>query len=103
MKNKFKFYEVVKISSRKPKLSFINGRIGVVRGMSQSEEAPFLFCYAVDILDSSGELEEGWSIFEEDLISLNKFAKEEDFYTGESVKVRVNPETGEGEIVDDNE
>ena len=60
-----------------------------------------IFCYAVDILNSTGEVDEGWSIFEEDLVSLNSFVSEENFYTGETIQVRVDPETGEGEIIDD--
>ena len=102
-KCKFEFYDIVFVDSNKQNLQKINGKKGVIRGKSQSEEDPKIFAYAVDILDQSGKTESGWFIFEEDLKSTNKKANPKYFMTEETIKVRVNPETGEGEIVDKDE
>jgi hypothetical protein len=92
--NKFNFNEIVKVQSSDPDLSEVNGKKGVVRGMGESEDG--IWAYAVDI----DEDDEGWSFFEVDLVSLNCFAKEEDFHTGESMKVIVTPD-GKGSIKDE--
>jgi len=97
MKNKFDFYDIVKVNSDKLSLQEINGFEGVIRGMSQNEDTGE-WGYAVSIYKDNGLL---WDIMEADLIATGKKSKESDFMTGESVKVRVDPKTGEGEIVDD--
>lgn len=95
-KNKFDFYEVVKVVSNKPNLQEINGKEGTIIGMSKNEQTGN-WGYAVTIHES----EDGWDILECDLRSTGKKRKREEFYTGETVKVRVDPETGESILVDD--
>ena len=85
MKNKFKFYEIVKVVSTNPELSEINGKIGTILGMSENDG---LWIYSVSFED----LESGWCADEVVLVSTHRFAKREDFYTGESVKVLVSPD-----------
>src|SRR3990167_1407905 len=99
MKNKFDFYEVVIIASTKPNLHKINGTKGVILGMAQNEKTG-RWGYAISMYTDNGLC---WHIMEEDLISTGEKAKKEDFYTGESVKIRVDLETGEGRLAEDDE
>jgi|LakMenE01Jun11ns_1017448.scaffolds.fasta_scaffold7617136_1 hypothetical protein len=99
-KCKYDFYEIVKINSDKPSLGKVNGLFGVIRGISQSEENPEIFAYAVDVLTSTGTVKDGWFIFEEDLQPTGKKADPKKFKTGESVRVQVDLETGEGRLAD---
>ncbi|MFO1259304.1 MAG: Imm31 family immunity protein [Gammaproteobacteria bacterium] len=89
--SKFDFNEIVKLVSSDPELSEVNGKEGVVRGMAEENN---VCVYAVNFDGFC------WSIDEKDLISLNRFAKEEDFYTGESMKVVVTAD-GKGRIKKD--
>ena len=101
MESKFNFYDIVQSSIEKKKnLAKINGRLGVIRGKSQSEEDTSLFAYAVDVLNDLNEVEDGWFIFEEDLIATGKKADPNKFSAGETARVRINPKTGKGEIVE---
>jgi len=97
MKNKFNFYEIVRIVSDKPKHAEINGATGVVAGMAQNEETG-RWTYGVSIDKLDGLVRR---MDEDSLVSIGVVGKREDFYTGESIKVRVDPKTGEGYIVDD--
>ena len=101
MKSKFNLYDIVIVNSNKKRLACINGKKGAIRGKSQSEENHSIFAYAVDIFNEANKVEGGWFIFEEDLKYTGIKANPSDFYTGESIKVRVDPKTGEGEIIDD--
>lgn len=96
MKNKFNYYEIVKVRSPKEELTEINGSKGVIRGMSQSDETGE-WGYAVSIIKDDGIL---WDIMETDLVTTTEFASPKDHTTGESIKIKVDPKTGEGEIVD---
>ena len=51
---------------------------------------------AVSLFDSH----EAWSLREGDLVATGRFMRREDFYDGTSVRVRVDPETGEGDLVE---
>ena len=72
MKNKFDFYEIVKINSSRTSLKKINGSKGFISGMSQHEETG-LWGYAVSIYNDEGYL---WSVNENEIISTGK--KEEE-------------------------
>lgn len=100
MKFKFDFDDIVRIDSKKPELAGINNKYGVICGMSTNDEETELYDYAVDILDENNQVIEGWCVEEEDLQPTGKKANPKDFMTGESIRVRVDPETGQGEIVD---
>ena len=86
--------------SNKSYLAEINGKLGVVRGKAENEEVPGLFSYAVRIMNSQGEFVEVWDVFEEDLLPTGKKANKADFETGVTIQVSVDPETGEGKIID---
>lgn len=100
MKSKFDFYEIVKVFSSKKELKVINHKEGVIIGKSQDEEDPQIFYYAVDIINDAGEIEDGWSIEEIDLQKTGKKADREKFAYVDSVKIVVDPDTGEGKIID---
>ena len=85
MKNKFDFFEIVKVTSRKTNLSEVNGKEGTITAMAEKDDE---WVYGVTFED----LEDSWCLEEDDLISTHRFGKEEDFYTGESVKVLVSPD-----------
>ena len=95
MKNKFNFYEIVKISSKRRALKEVNGCKGVICGMSQNEETG-LWGYAVSVYGDEGYV---WDMMENELIGTGKKESPHYFDSGVSVKIRVDPETGEGEIV----
>jgi hypothetical protein len=99
--NKFDFHDIVVIFSANKKLVHFNGRTGVIRGISDSEEDATIYAYSVDILNEKGEVEFCKFIFEKDLRATGKKFDETQMYTGEFVKVRVDPKTGEGELVND--
>lgn len=100
MSSKYNFYDIVKVVSSKPALKKVNGKLGVIRGKSQSEVDFTIFAYAVDILNDVGMVKDGWFIFEEDLQPTGKKADPNDFQTGESVEIQVDPRTGKGYIPD---
>jgi len=98
MKNKFDYYEIVKVESNDPELSKINGLEGAILGISKNDSTKQI-AYSVHIFKFASS----WFIFEKDLITTGKYSKKEDFHAGESIKVNVDPETGEGKIVEDDE
>ncbi len=95
MKSKYDFYEIGIVKSNKQELAHINGLKGIIRGMSLNEETG-KWGYAIWLY----QREEVWDILEEDLQPTGKKADPKDFYTGEKVKVRVDPETGEGKVIE---
>ena len=97
MKNKFNFYEVVKVITNLDKLKEINGSLGVILGMSQNELTDE-WIYGVSIDKDEGLV---WSIKEKYLQSTGEKRSREDFYSGETIRVQVDPKTGEGNIVEE--
>jgi len=86
---KFNFYDVVKVLSEPSKeMIEISGQEGVVLGRAEEDGC---CVYAISL--SSGET---WQIEEEDLESTGKISAPADIYSGESIKVSVDPETGDG-------
>ena len=93
MKKKFDFFEIVKIVSNKSELLENNGKIGTILGMTEDKNVNV---YVIAIEDEEDDL----YVYEYDLVSTHRFAKEEDFYTGESIKVLVSPD-GKGRLEDE--
>ena len=87
MKNKFDYYDIVIINSNKKKLHKVNGRKGIIKGISQDENNPDIFAYAVDIIDNYGSVEEGWFIFEADLKPTGKKVNSENYKPVDTIKV----------------
>lgn len=99
MSSKFDFYEIVTVITDKPSCSQINGEMGVVMGKAQDEDTGE-WSYGVSIYSDEGLL---WRVDEKDIYSTGKKANPTDFYTGETIKVRVDPKTGEGTVVEPDE
>jgi hypothetical protein len=90
----FQFYEIVKITN--PMLSKeYAGKHGVVLGRSQDDEQKWN--YAISLYDFA----ETVMFHEDELESTGQMDKPENFYTGENIKVKVDPETGEGYLAED--
>ncbi|WP_028388989.1 Imm31 family immunity protein [Legionella fairfieldensis] len=87
-KNKFELYDVVEVISNKRALRSILGKKGIVRGISQSEEDPSVFAYAIDIPASKIN----WFIFEADLKETGKKVNPEQVETGSFITVDKNGE-----------
>ena len=92
MKAMYKFYEVVKVIASRPELSEINGKEAAILGMTQNDSGEW--SYSVQILES----EDGWIVMENELQETGRMMSREDFYSGESVTVKVDPVTGEGSL-----
>ena len=92
MPAKFKFYEVVEISSDRPALREVDGKRGAILGMAENDDGSW--GYAVCIFDE----EIGYDVSEEELLTTGEMMKREDFYDGENITIIVDPETGEGSL-----
>ncbi len=99
MESKFDFFERVTIYPKNPymlnkKKKFTNS-VGTV--LAKGLEIDGEWAYDVSIDEDDGKI---WGFKENELESLGTFAKCEDFYSGESVKVGVTKD-GEGYIIED--
>ena len=95
MSSKFEFYEVVKIVTDCEHYQEANGLEAVVLGMSENESG--VWGYSVQVFES----EESWSLPESELASTGKKLTRSEIYDGSSVSVAVDPETGEGSVIDE--
>ena len=90
--NKFKSYEIVRIVNpskwHKENLKYLNGFIG---GMGINKHG--IYGYDVFLFNK----QEVYCFEEHELESTGEFAKKEDFYSGQSIKVIVHPD-GKGEL-----
>jgi hypothetical protein len=80
------------VESERPMLSEISGLSGAILGMAENDDGDWV--YAVHILDT----DESWDVRESELTATGGFMKREDFYEGDSVRVEVDPESGEGSL-----
>ena len=106
-KNKFDFYEVVIIQPSEGILDLsgldaaifdyqrLVGLQGVIMAMVQSDSGKWL--YEV-FLKQDGMT---YTIEEKDLVATGEHMKRSEFYAGQTVRIAVNPNTGEGKIVDE--
>jgi hypothetical protein len=92
MKNKFEFFEVVKVNSEYKRDTRVVGLEGTVLGMAQNEQG--LWGYAV-FLD---KFDEAWDFMENHIDSTGRKDEPSKFYDGTSIKVKVDPKTGEGDL-----
>ena len=86
---KFQFYERVVVLRDAPE---IFGKIGSVLGRAQADDGTWL--YAVFVAGPN----EAWDVAESDLESTGIVDKREDFYSGQSVRVRVG-KSGRGTMI----
>ena len=98
MEPKFKYFEHVIIKNSPNTIkNNIQEEEGIVLGIAQDDDGKW--GYGVYI-NKMGEV---WDINENEMESTGKYSKREDFYSGDSIQVRVDPKTGEGFIVDEDE
>jgi hypothetical protein len=89
---KYEFYEIVRV--RVPKK---HGEEGTVLGKSQDGSGKW--GYAIYIHSS----EEVWNFRENELESTGRMNNREAFYDGTGITVQVDPNTGEGSLVEQEE
>jgi hypothetical protein len=82
MKSKFAFYEVVKVRDMVGLSEKIAGREGAILGMSSDENGKWSYAVFIEGLEVCHSCEE------DALDSTGKFKKHEDFYSGDSIRVR---------------
>ncbi|WP_197999428.1 Imm31 family immunity protein [Gimesia chilikensis] len=93
-KNQFQFYEVVVVEAGSDQsLRGISGEEGAILGMSQDEETG-CWGYAVSLFST----QETWDVSESQLIKTGRMKQRSDFYSGDSIRVIVDPESGEGSL-----
>ena len=90
---KFNFYERVKILCKNALFYYLNNTTGTVLGRVAGNHG-WYYSVAIDYN------KECMSFYEDELESLGTFAKREDYYSGESIRVGVT-EKGEGYIIKD--
>lgn len=94
MSKRFQFFEVVVVTGcSNIQQQALIGSEGTILGMAQDEESK---CnnYAVS-MDSTGIV---YCFDEWQLASTGRMKNREDFYSGESLKVIVDPKTGKGSV-----
>lgn len=89
--NKFKIGEVVVISSESEELKEIYKSKAIIRTVNQNEVGSWSYSASVNADD--GLL---WCFEEGEMQSTGQYKKRSDFFTDETVKVLVDPDTGEG-------
>jgi hypothetical protein len=90
--NKFEFFEIVKINENCKHNTSLVGLEGTVLGMAKDEQG--IWSYAVS-LDKLGKT---YSLMESQLEPTGKKDDPNRIYDGSSIKVKVDPETGEGDL-----
>lgn len=101
-RNKFTFGDVVKVLVGKKKKKDFTGRKGVVVGIGGIVEYSPYISYSVAFFDERDEMEEVRGFDEHELEATNEPRVDiSQFYTGESIRVAVDPRTGKGSIVYD--
>jgi hypothetical protein len=91
MDAKFDFYEVVSILASEETPQTLWGMEGVIVGRVQVDEG--VWEYAVQM---SADNNNCWQLREDGLRSEGRKRRREDLYSGETIRVRVDPMTGEG-------
>ena len=94
MSNRFQFYEVVVVAeSDDNNLRSVIGEEGTILGMAQDDESK---CWSYSVsMASTGKV---WNFDEWQLEPTGKHQDRLDFYSGEAVKVQVDPKTGKGSV-----
>ena len=88
---KYQFYERVRISSKDPELTEVDGELGAVLGKSQNQAGSWfytVFVYRTSIC---------WVLPQGELERTGEFDRRETFFDGASLNVQVDEE-GHGEL-----
>lgn len=94
LRTKFKFFEVVRIESAPEGFEHLCGQAGPILGRTECEDGSWTYSVSLEDIGETFLLSEGA------LSSTGKFVKREDIYDGSSVRVSVDPETGEGKLIE---
>ncbi|MFI4918969.1 MAG: hypothetical protein ACHP65_05380 [Legionellales bacterium] len=86
--SQFQSYDIVEVISDDPALRAIKGKKGIVQGMSQSEEDPSIFAYAVYMPASKIN----WFILETDLKATGKTANPEQLESDTVISINSRDE-----------
>lgn len=97
MKNKYDFDDIVIVVGKKKSLDRIRNKGGIIQGMVQ-DEVTTEWVYAVEVPNDNGIV---WSIYESDLMPTNEKSDPDQSQSVGSIRVQVDPNTGEGRVVDD--
>lgn len=89
MEAKFKFYELVKMISKSPRLKKVWEKTGIVLGRSQDEKGNWYYAVSFEGIT--------WSLSETDIESTGKMSSEKEIYSGKSVSVIITSDS-EGKI-----
>jgi hypothetical protein len=89
VKPEYDFYEIVRVISPKKR-----GYEGAILGMSQNDLGKW--GYAVFLYEENTV----WDFQEDELEPTGRKDRRESFYDGTTIRVQVDPDTGEGTIVD---
>jgi hypothetical protein len=90
MEPRYSFYEIVRVARHEAPLKHLSGLEGMVLGRGRDEQGEWY--YAVHLYDRN----EVRSFCEAELEATGNLGKRESLYDGSSVKVAVDPATGEG-------
>ncbi len=91
MAAKYQFYEVVRICEH-CQFKEIAGLRGAVLGIAQNSQGEWGYAVSIDKLD------ETWDLPESDLEPTGIMRTREEYYDESSIRVVVDPKTGEGKI-----
>lgn len=95
MTSKFNFFENVCLKGLEKEFVYLNNKQGCILGMSEDDKNNWYYSVVIE----NGET---FSFKENELESLGTFAKREDYYSGESIRIGVTKE-GKGYIIEDEE
>lgn len=97
MDAKFQFYEIVRVAVAPENHAHVYDMEGAILGRAQDDNGAWT--YAVHLYD----LGSVWNFKEEMLQPTGRMDKRETFYSGEHIKVIVDPETHEGKIAEEDD
>lgn len=93
MEAKFDFYEIVRIKKDISLPQKLYGKEGTVLGKVQDNNGIWYYSVSMPIDENLC-----WDFKESQLEKTGKHQKRSDYYNGDSMKVKVDPETDEGYI-----
>ena len=96
MEAKYQFYEKVRVSERCTRSSHLIGFQGTVLGRAENDLEEWSYAIHLD------QLNETWNFLENELESTGTVARREDYYDDSNIVIKVDPITGEGQIINPN-
>lgn len=100
MTKQFSFFDIVIYKTNNPEFRSMDNKEVVIRGMAETANGQWE--YGISLLSEMGE-GEIVRAKEDELIHTGKMTSQDALYAGEIVKISVDPKTGEGSLVDEEE